>query len=314
MLFVSVPTKTRVSCHTDDIQLDSITRYHIKCISMLGKLGTRVKLFPAIAAAVGCLLVLGFTTRHLPDFVKSMTLKVEHPANYAFTTYDGVLKKYVKDGLVDYGSMKKDPDLSKAVSELEVVSPDKIATAKERACFWINACNLLTLKVINDHYPVTSTDQLTPFWSQNSFIIGGDSTSVSSTMNRAINELKDSRMAPNTAFLICKGSVGYPPLTDHAITPETMEADAKVATYKFVNNEQNVFYDQESNQFLLSPLFKRYEQFIRRANMEPHKYALLQMNTNRLPDLTDLMLTKTYFAKIEPKINDTSLSSNKEKE
>lgn len=281
---------------------------------MLSKVGTKVKLFPVIASALGVLLVLAYATRHVPDFVRSMTLKVEHPASYRFTTYDGVLRKYVKNGLVDYASMKKDPDLAKAVSELELVSPDKVSSSKERTCFWINAANLLALKVINDHYPVTSTDQLTPFWSQNSFIIGGESASVSSAMNRATNECKDTRIAPNIAFLICKGSLGYPPLTDHAITPESMEADAKVATYQFVNDDRNVFYDQESMQFLLSPLFKRYEQFIRRANMEPHKYVLMQMNTNTLPDLTDLMLKKTYFGRIDPKLNDTALSSDKEKE
>ncbi len=281
---------------------------------MLPKVGTRVKLFPVIAAAIGCLLVFAYAMRHVPDSFRSMTLKVEHPANYRFTTYDAVLRKYVRDGLVDYASLKKDPDLGKAVSELEHVSPDKLSSAKERTCFWINAGNLLALKVIADHYPVTSTDQLTPYWSQNSFIIGGEPASVSTAMNRATSECKDSRIAPNIAFLICKGSLGYPPLTDHAITPETMEADAKVATYQFVNNDRNVYYDEESMQFLLSPLFKRYEQFIRRANMEPHKYALLQMNTNRLPDMTDLMLKKTYFGKIDPTLNDTALSSSKEKE
>lgn len=271
---------------------------------MLPKLGSGVKFLPAAAISIGCLLVIGYAVRHFPDFAKSMTLKIEHPASYRFPSYDAVLRKHVKEGLVDYASMQKDPELNKAISELEQISPDKLINAKERACFWINASNLLALKVVNDHYPVQSTDQLTQFWSQNSFIIGGETASYSSTMNRATNELKDDRLAPNTAFLICKASLGYPPLTDHVITPDTMETDAKVATYKFINNENNVFYNDERLQFLLSPLFKRYEPFIRRSGMEPHKYALLQMNSNKIPDVTNLMIAKTYFGKIDPTLND----------
>ncbi|MDZ4835309.1 MAG: DUF547 domain-containing protein [Candidatus Melainabacteria bacterium] len=279
--------------------------------AMLGKLGSGVKFLPVAALAIGCLLVLAYATRHIPDFFKSMSLKIEHPETYRFVAYDQVLRKYVKDGLVDYQSLKKDPQLAEAALELEKTAPDKIVDPKERACFWINSCNLLALKLITDNYPVTTTEQLSQSWNKSSAMVGGEPISVSSAMNRASNELKDNRIAPNSVFLICKGSLGYPPLTDHAITPETMETDAKVATYQFINNEKNVFYDDEHMEYLLSPLFKRYEPFIRRTNLEPHKFALIQMNSGKMPDLTNLMITKTYFRKIDPTINDLALSSKK---
>ncbi len=278
------------------------------------KLGSNSKILPIVALSLGFLLVLAYIIRLAPNSIKSLTLSVTHPTTYRFETYGAVLQKYVKDGLVDYAAMKSDPDLGKAVSELESIAPDKLENDNEKACFWINACNLLTLKVINDHYPVTSSEKLTQFWSQNSFIVGGQSTSVTKALGRATNALKDNRMAANTIFLICRGTLGYPPLTEHVITPESMESDAKVATYKFVNNEHNVYYDDERLEFLLSPLFKKYETYLQRANVDPHHFALLQLNSTNPPDLTNLMITKTYFRKLDPTINDTALAPKKGQE
>jgi hypothetical protein len=103
-------------------------------------------------------------------------------------------------------------------------------------------------------------------------------------------------------------------LTDHAITPESLETDAKVATYQFINNEHNCFYDEEKLDFLLSPLFKRYENIIKRTHNDPHGFAVLQMNTKYPPDLTNLMITKTYYQKIDPMLNDVALAPRKEGE
>jgi len=266
------------------------------------------------AIAIGALLIISYVWRHLPEFTRAMTIRVEHPETYRFTVYDGLLKKYVKDGLVDYTHLKQDPDLQNAVAALESVAPDKLKDEKERVCFWINACNLLTLKVICNHYPVTTTDKLSQYWSQERFIIGGESTAVARVNERALNELDDRRVTPACVFLICRGSLGYPPLTDHAITPETLETDAKIAAYKFINNEHNAFYDDEKLDFLLSPLFKRYEPIIRRSRHDPHKYAVLQMNSNNVPNLENLMITKTYYGKIDPMLNDLALAPALKKE
>jgi hypothetical protein len=275
---------------------------------MLRNFGDGAKILPIAAITLGALLLVFYALRHLPENTRALLLHVEHPETYRFTVYDELLKRYVKNGRVDYAKLKVDPDLKKAVEAIEAVAPDKLNSEKERASFWINAQNLLTLKLICDHYPITSTDQISPFWSQTPFIIGGETVSVSRAYDRAINQMDDKRLPVSTVFLISRGSVGYPPLTSHAITPESLEGDAKLAAYKFINNEKNVFYDEERLEFLLSPLMKRYERILNRSKYDPHTFAVLQMSGKKVPDLTNLMITKTYFAKIDPTLNDTALS------
>jgi hypothetical protein len=281
---------------------------------MLRNFAEGSKILPLSAIALGFLLLLFFALRHLPENTRALMLHVEHPTSYRFTAYDNLLKKYVKDGLVDYARLREDPELKTAIDSLERTAGDKMTDEKESASFWINANNLLTLKVICDHYPITNTDQISQFWSQQPFIIGGETTAVSRVYERAMNQLDDRRLPASSVFLICRGSLGYPPLTDHAITPETFEADAKLAAYKFVNNEHNAYYNDERLEFLLSPLFKRYERILNRSNFDTHTFAVMQMSGKNVPDITNIMITKTYFPKINPTLNDTALSPRKENE
>lgn len=267
-----------------------------------------MKILPIAAIAIGVLLVGSFALRHLPQNARALMLHVEHPETYRFTIYDELLKKYVRDGRVNYAKLKEDPDLNRAVEALEPIAADKLVDEKERACFWINAQNLLTLKLICQHYPITSIDQVSQYWSQTPFIVGGENISVSRAYDRAINQMDDKRLPVSTVFLISRGSVGYPPLANHAITPESLEADAKLAAYKFVNNTNNVFYNDERLEFLLSPLFKRYERILNRSKYDPHNFAVMQMSGKNVPDLTNLMITKTYFPKIDSTLNDIALS------
>lgn len=274
---------------------------------MLRNLGD-VKILPIAAIAIGVLLLGSFALRHLPQNARAIMLHVDHPETYRFTIYDDLLRKYVKDGRVDYANLKTDPDLKRAVEAIEPIASDKLNSEKERAAFWINAQNLLTLKLICDHYPITSIDQISQYWSQTPFIIGGENVSVSRAYDRAINQMDDKRLPVSTVFLISRGSVGYPPLTNHAITPESLEADAKLAAYKFINSPNNVYYNDERLEFLLSPLLKRYERILNRSKYDPHNFAVLHMSGKSVPDLTNLMITKTYFPKIDATLNDTALS------
>lgn len=281
---------------------------------MSNNLADGIKFFPAAAIGIGFILIAAFALRHLPENTRAMMLHIQHPETFRFTKYDDLLKKYVKNGRVDYANFKQDPEMREALSVLEKTAPDQLKDEKERASYWINAFNLLTIKLICDHYPITSTDEVREFWSQTPFIVGGQTSSVSRVYDRAMSEIKDRRLPPATVFLLCRGSLGYPPLTDHAISPETIEMDAKLAAYKFANDKRNVFYDDEHLNFLLSPLFKRYERILNRAKFDPHTYAAMLMTENRAPDLTNIMITKTYYAKIDPTLNDTALAPTKESE
>ncbi len=281
---------------------------------MLKKLPDLLKFLPLLAIAAGCILVSCYLIRHIPELSKSWMIKAEHPSNYRFTVYDELLKKYIKDGLVDYKNLCADPRLKTAVDDLEKVAPDKM-DRKEQLCFWINAFNLLTLKTICDRYPARSTFDLSSDLSQRKFIVGGEVLGLQQIQDRYILPLtRNPAVRVETIFLISRGSQGYPPLTDHAITPDTMEDDARMAAYKFINDDRNAFYDDETLTFYLSPLFKQYESIIDdKVHKSVHHFAVLYMVTKKPVKVDALMVTKTYFGKMDYTLNDTALAPIDEK-
>lgn len=82
-------------------------------------------------------------------------------AEDAHTLYTALLVDVVAaDGLVDYRRLKTDPRLDRVIAQLEETNPDSIADADARLAFWLNVYNAYTLKLIRDHYPVESINDL----------------------------------------------------------------------------------------------------------------------------------------------------------
>src|SRR5262245_13745487 len=74
--------------------------------------------------------------------------------------YTSLLQKYVQNGRVNYKGLCTNSDLAKYISYLESSDPEKITNEKVRLAFWINAYNAYTIKIICDHYPVKSINDL----------------------------------------------------------------------------------------------------------------------------------------------------------
>ena len=70
-----------------------------------------------------------------------------------------LLEKHVRDGLVDYQSLARDPEpLNRYLARLQAVGPKQYAGWDEpqRLAFWLNAYNAYTVKLVLDHWPVES--------------------------------------------------------------------------------------------------------------------------------------------------------------
>lgn len=68
-----------------------------------------------------------------------------------------VLKKHVRDGLVDYAALQRErAALDRYAGQLDTVERQVVASwsRDQRLAFWINAYNALTLRTIVDHYPI----------------------------------------------------------------------------------------------------------------------------------------------------------------
>jgi hypothetical protein len=121
--------------------------------------------------------------------------------------FSSVLNKYVQNGKVNYKELCKDPDLAKYISFLESSNPEDFTNEKDRLAFWINAYNAYTLKIICDHYPVKSINDLhsggtalshafkTTIWDKEIVVINHKATSLNNIEHKIIRPLfKDFRI------------------------------------------------------------------------------------------------------------------------
>lgn len=78
------------------------------------------------------------------------------------STYTALLTEYVKNGRVNYKTLKQDTRLTEYLKQLSKTDP-KTLSGQEELAFWLNVYNAFTLKVMCDHYPLKSiTDLNTP--------------------------------------------------------------------------------------------------------------------------------------------------------
>src|SRR5581483_9389465 len=95
---------------------------------------------------IGVLLFCVHGMRFGAAYIQGLFIQVQRPVTFQPAAYKTLLKKYVKDGKVDYAHMKRSPELAAAVDELEKTSADNIVNDSDKLAYWINAYNLITLK------------------------------------------------------------------------------------------------------------------------------------------------------------------------
>ena len=92
----------------------------------------------------------------------------QQPTADFFNQVDALLKKYVKNGQVDYAGLKGNADLNKLIQFIEGASVDGIDT-KTKQAFYINAYNLTVIKAAADAYPLGSVLDINGFFDTGKF-------------------------------------------------------------------------------------------------------------------------------------------------
>ena len=115
-----------------------------------------------LAIAVPAILVPAalFALLEPPRFPPPVGLQsgsMAHPS----PAYSRLLARHVRDGtiegmsvrVVDYAAIPEDPDYQRALAELAEARPETMGR-EERLAYWINAYNLLAIRLVADRYPV----------------------------------------------------------------------------------------------------------------------------------------------------------------
>jgi hypothetical protein len=180
-------------------------------------------------------------------------------AAFDHSLFDGVLKKYVHDGRVDYAGLKGNADLDKYVESLAKADPDSFADKKAQLAFWINAYNALTMHSILQHYPgIKGVQDVAPdfgFFKQKIHTVGGKQYALNDIENEIVRpRFKDPRVH---AALNC-ASNSCPPLAAFAFTADKLDAQLDAQFKAFARDRKRNAIDAAGGSVKLSQIFNWY--------------------------------------------------------
>ena len=186
-------------------------------------------LYKIYVGALLCFAIVGLTTTTLA------VQEIDH------SLYAGLLKKYVKDGVVNYHGFKNEEVvLDKYLKILEDVD-SKILSRNEQFAFYINAYNAWTIKLILSGYPgiksIKDTGSLfkSP-WKKNICRIDGKITNLDDIEH---NILRPRFKEPRVHFAINCAAKSCPPLRSEPYRANDLEKQLDEMTIAFINDPEN---------------------------------------------------------------------------
>lgn len=172
-----------------------------------------------------------------------------------FSKTDAFLNAYVKNGRVDYKTIKANPvELNALVEMAKGISVSK-DSAKEYQAFWINGYNILVIKGIVDNYPLKSPLAVGGFFDKTKYDIGGTNITLNDIENKLLRKIFPSE--PRFHFVLVCGGLGCPPIIGQAYMPTTLDAQLERQTILALNDP--AFIQVNKNKAKVSQIFEWYK-------------------------------------------------------
>ena len=172
-----------------------------------------------------------------------------------FSKADTFFKAHVKDGRVDYATIKENPDdLNALVEDAKKISVST-ESADEYQAFWINGYNISVIKGIIDNYPLKSPLDVGGFFDKTKYDIGGTSITLNDIENKLLRGKFPSE--PRFHFVLVCGGLGCPPIIAEAYMPSKLDAQMETQT-KLALNDPN-FIRVNKNKAKISQIFEWYK-------------------------------------------------------
>jgi hypothetical protein len=181
------------------------------------------------------------------------------PFDHKHSTYNSLLTTHVQNGFVDYKALKKEEvKLDLYLKDLSQVTNQEFNSfsREEKLCFWINAYNAFTLKLILDHYPLKSIRNIGILpgaaWKKDFFSLLG---SV-----RNLDWIEHSRLRvdfsePKIHFAIVCASIGCPKLISEAYVPSKLINQLNSSMENFLSDTTKNRYEPSENTLYISKIF-----------------------------------------------------------
>jgi hypothetical protein len=206
------------------------------------------------------------------------TLSAAEP--FSHEKFNSVLKAHLKDGLVNYTSLKIDKELDAYLDELNKADIKLLGSREEKIAFWINAYNAYTLKLVADNYPVKSIRSISPLgnnilaalagpWSKEFCKVGGKIYSLNQIEHEILRgEYKEVRVH----FAVNCASISCPVLREEAYHGEKINSQLDDQAKRFLSDSSRNRWDPAKRTFYISKIFDWYQDDFVKASGSLEKY------------------------------------------
>ena len=190
--------------------------------------------------------------------------------------YTDLLQKNVHEGHVNYAALCKDSRLNSYAEELSKTNPAKLSQ-QDQLAFWINAYNAFTLKVICDHYPVKSINDLhsgglivgtvlkTTIWDKKFFSIHGEPMSLNHIEHDIVRkQFKE----PRAHFALVCASISCPSLRSEAYEGSKLDQQLDDQGRLFFSQHNKNYFELHTKVAHLSKILDWYSKDFGGSNHE----------------------------------------------
>jgi len=201
-----------------------------------------------------CFLMAGCKTQQ--EYSPADASPITHEA------FTSLLQKHVdENGNVNYKGFQEDQKaFTQYLKKLSNHPPNDTWSREEKLAYWINAYNAFTVKLIVDHYPLESIQDLHPtikiptvstVWHKKFFKIGGVETSLNEIEHEILRKKFDE---PRIHFAINCASVSCAPLRSKAYTAANLDQELTTQAQNFLSDasKNNISKDR----VVLSKIFR----------------------------------------------------------
>jgi hypothetical protein len=180
--------------------------------------------------------------------------------------YRGLLKDYVRTEVrhgtsmswVDYSGIAKDPRWPKVLDRLAKYPVHKLKTRNERMAFYINAYNILTIRLIVKNWPLQSIRDIgsffVPVWKKDAGVVAGKMVSLSDIGQGKLRPFGELR----SYFALACGSTSCPDLRRQPYSAKRLERQLDDQARRFLNNREKGFA-RSAGKVRVSKLFSWFE-------------------------------------------------------
>ncbi len=182
---------------------------------------------------------------------------------------------------VDYPAIKNGGDLALAYRVLSTFDSKRLVTREEKLAFYINAYNILALKMVTDHWPVNSIKDIgslfSPVWDKEAGQLAGEKVSLADVEHKILRKMGE----PRIHMAIVCASVSCPDLRPEPYTAARLDRQLTEQSRNFLANPGKGLRI-EQNSIRVSKIFDWFDEDFEVYGGVP---AFIKKYRSDLPDL-----------------------------